>query len=445
MSELVSCDYAWRLGPHLGKISSLGKRSLSVALAISKLGRYQILGVLGKGSMGVVYKGMDPQINKLVAIKTMNQKHLTDPHMQERFYREGSVLGQLHHRNIINVYNVGEDQDTCYIAMEYLDGTTLEKTIREGSGLDLTDALDVVKQVCDGVHAAHQTGIIHRDLKPANIFLLNDDHVKVLDFGVAHFKNSQLTTSGVVIGTINYIAPEQITGLKIDHRADIFSIGVMLYELLSKKHPFEGKNISQTMVRIINEEPPPLKELPESIQKIVTRALSKDRDQRYESCKQLAEDLDQVIRTQSMVDTLHDFKVEDEALQKAQAGYLRKLIDERVNIISAALKQGRIDDAETSLNQLIGISGKNEITDDWTKRIRDFKRKQREKTRFVNQLTHETLLKASKMMDQRHFIAAIENCQKILEMDPKNQDARIIKARCIKQIRAFLKDVEEKP
>lgn len=310
--------------------------------ALSKLGRYQILGVLGKGSMGVVYKGMDPQINKLVAIKTMNQKHLSDPHMQERFYREGNVLGQLHHRNIINVYNVGEDQETCYIAMEYLDGTTLERVIRGGSGLSLVKSLEVVRQVCEGVHAAHQSGIIHRDLKPANIFLLNDDHVKVLDFGVAHFKNSQLTTSGVVIGTINYIAPEQITGLKIDHRADIFSIGVILYELLAKRHPFEGKNISQTMVRIINEEPPAIADLPKTIQDIVRRALAKDRDQRYGDCRLLSEELAQVIRTQSVVDTLHDDEhVVDEEVLHAQQSYLRKLVEERMGTITTALRADR--------------------------------------------------------------------------------------------------------
>ncbi|MCB1052988.1 MAG: serine/threonine protein kinase [Acidobacteria bacterium] len=415
-----------------------------MATALSKLGRYQILGVLGKGSMGVVYKGMDPQINKLVAIKTMNQKHLSDPNMQERFYREGNVLGQLHHRNIINVYNVGEDQDTCYIAMEYLDGTTLERQIRAAGGLSMAKSLEVVRQVCEGVHAAHQRGIIHRDLKPANIFLLNEDHVKVLDFGVAHFKNSQLTTSGVVIGTINYIAPEQITGLKIDHRADIFSIGVILYELLAHKHPFEGKNISQTMVRIINDEPPPIPDLPKSINEIVKKALSKDRDFRYGDCKTLSDDLEQVIRTESMVDTLHDEKIVDEDLMKAQQSYIRKLVEERIGTITIALKNEKIEEAEQILTQLKGLAGKNEITEDLTKRIRDAKRKREQKLRFVSQLTHETLLKANQFMDQRHYVSAVENCMKVLEMDPKNQDARIIKARCIKQLQAFLEQVEDK-
>jgi serine/threonine protein kinase len=414
-----------------------------VTTALSKLGRYQILGVLGKGSMGVVYKGMDPQINKLVAIKTMNQKHLSDPHMQERFYREGNVLGQLHHRNIINVYNVGEDQDTCYIAMEYLDGTTLERVIRGGNGLSLVKGLEVVRQVCEGVHAAHQSGIIHRDLKPANIFLLNDDHVKVLDFGVAHFKNSQLTTSGVVIGTINYIAPEQITGLKIDHRADIFSIGVILYELLAKRHPFEGKNISQTMVRIINEEPPAIADLPKTIQDIVRRALAKDRDQRYGDCRHLSEELAQVIRTQSVVDTLHDDEsVVDEEVLHAQQSYLRKLVEERMGTITSALKADRVDEAESILLQLKGLSGSNDLTEELSRKIAAARKKREQKIKFVSQLTHETLLKANQMMDQRHYVAAVEHCQKVLEMDPKNQDARIIKARCIKQLQAFLESID---
>ncbi|MCB1042489.1 MAG: serine/threonine protein kinase [Acidobacteria bacterium] len=406
---------------------------------LSKLGKYQILGVLGKGSMGVVYKGIDPRIGKLVAIKTMNQKHLSDPNMQERFYREGNILGQLTHRNIISVYNVGEDQDTCYIAMEYLDGTTLERIIRgKKMKLSLQKRLDIVKQVCEGIHAAHQQGIIHRDLKPANIFLLNDDHVKVLDFGVAHFKNSQLTTSGVVIGTINYIAPEQITGLKIDHRADIFSLGVILYEMLSGNHPFVGKNLSQTMVRIINEETPRIPDIPESLNQVVRRSLEKDRDRRYESAMDLAADLDNVIRTEALVDTLHDETIVDADLQKAQVSYVRKLVEERIQSIEEALRSEEVDHAEGLIQQLTSYVDNTAVIEPLMDRLAEVKKQRSLRMSFVSQLTHDTLLKANREMEQKHYVVAIEYCQKVLKMDPGNQDARIIKANCIKKLQKFL-------
>jgi len=410
--------------------------------SIQQLGNYRIMEVLGKGSMGVVYKGVDPRIGKLVAIKTMNQKHLSDPHMQERFYREGNILGQLNHRNIINVYNVGQDDEICYIAMEYLDGISLEKIIRGPNNLSLVQSLDVVRQVCEGVHAAHQQGIIHRDLKPANIVVLEGDHVKVLDFGVARFKNSQLTTSGVVIGTINYIAPEQITGLKIDHRADIFSIGVVLYELLAKRHPFIGKNISQTMVRIINNQPPAIHDIPPALNSLVHKALEKDREQRPQTCMELADLLEEIKRTESLVDTLNDVTIVDPELQKAQQAYIRKLVEERVGSITEALRKERIDEAEELLRQIRGMIERSDVIDDLDQRLAQAKRKQAEKVRFVSQMTHETLLKANQLMQRRQFVNAIELCNKALRMDSRNQDARIIKASCIKKLQRFLKQVD---
>ncbi len=411
---------------------------------LSKLGKYQILGVLGKGSMGVVYKGVDPRIGKLVAIKTMNQKNLSDPNMQERFYREGNILGQLNHRNIISVYNVGEDQETCYIAMEYLDGTTLEKIVRgKKRNLPLQMRLEIVKQVCEGVHAAHQQGIIHRDLKPANIFLLNDDHVKVLDFGVAHFKNSQLTTSGVVIGTINYIAPEQITGLKIDLRADIFSIGVILFELLANKHPFVGKNLSQTMVRIINEDTPRVPDIPDSLNQVVRKSLQKDRDQRYSSAMELANDLENVMRTQAFVDTLNDETIVDADLQKAQKSYVRKLVEERIGSIEEALKNEEVDQAKDLIEQLSSFVDNTAVIEPLMARLKEAQSQRKKRISFVTQLTHETLLKANREMDQKHYVMAIEYCQKVLKVDPNNQDARIIKANCLKKLQSFIDRIKK--
>lgn len=415
-----------------------------VAGRLSQIGRYQILGVLGKGSMGVVYKGMDPQIGKLVAIKTMNQKHLSNPNMRERFYREGSILGQLRHRNIIDVYNVGVDEDTCFIAMEYLEGVSLDQLLRpEPASLPLVKVLDIIRQVCEGVHAAHEQGIIHRDLKPANIFVINGEHVKVLDFGVAHFKNSQLTTSGVVIGTINYIAPEQITGIRIDQRADTFSIGVMLFELLAKKHPFIGKNISQTMVAIINRMPEPPKDIPASLAELLTRMLAKDRDQRPGTCAEVAQRLKEVIRTETLVgDTLQvDENAVDIELKKAQQNYLRGLLEDRTEAITRALNQERLDEAEELIQQLSDLADRQELVKELMNRLAECRLKQQERIRFNQKLTHETLLKANRHMNQKHYVRAIECCDKVLSSNPDNQDARIIRAACIKKMQRFLEQV----
>lgn len=404
------------------------------------LGKYQILSVIGRGSMGIVYKGMDPRIKKLVAIKTMNQKNITDSMMEKRFYREGSILGQLHHRNIVDVYNVGEDKGISYIAMEYLEGTTLDEFSRQNAKLSLKVILNIIKQICEGVHMAHAKDIIHRDIKPANIFLLPDDHVKVLDFGVAHFKDSKLTTSGMVIGTINYIAPEQITGLKIDHRADIFSIGVILYELIVGKNPFVGKNISQTMINIINREVEPIKEVPTPLKDLVASMLTKDRDKRIESCEQVAEELESIIKTEALLDTIAEETTFDNEVLNAQQSYIRKLVAERMEQINQALEAETMSEAKHILAQLSALVPEHGLIQKLQAKIQEKEKAALEREAFYRQLTHGMLKKANELMNQRCYIKAIEFCEKVLSNAPHDQDAKIIKATCIKKLERFLKN-----
>ena len=407
---------------------------------IQWLGKYQILGVIGRGSMGIVYKAMDPRIKKLVAIKTMNQKNISDSMMEKRFYREGSILGQLHHKNIVDVYNVGEDKGISYIAMEYLEGQTLDDYLKENQNLSLRSVLNIIKQTCEGVHMAHTKEIIHRDIKPANIFLIGDDHVKVLDFGVAHFKNSKLTTSGMVIGTINYIAPEQITGLKIDHRADIFSIGVILNEMVTGTNPFVGKNISQTMINIINKEMEPIPDIPKSLQDLINSMLTKDRDKRIDSCEKVAEELETIIKTEALLDTIAEETTFDEDVLTAQQSYIRKLVAERMEAINSALESETLSEAKHILAQLSALVPEHELIRKLETKIREKEKAAAEKEAFYQKLTHGMLKKANELMNQRCYVKAIEFCEKVLSNSVHNQDAKIIKATCIKQLENFLKE-----
>lgn len=442
-----------------------------------KLGKYEILGVLGRGSMGVVYKGLDPEINKLVAIKTMNQKVVEQPDMQERFHREGTILGQLNHKNIISVYSVGEDDDIIYIAMEYLEGTSLERMLQRKKKLALRRSMEIITQVCDGVGAAHRQNIIHRDIKPANVFLLEGDHVKVLDFGVAHFQNSQLTNSGVLLGTINYMAPEQITGIKVDHRADIFSIGVILYELLTLKNPFLGKNISQTMVKLVNTKPDPVPNVPKKLQDLINRILSKNRDDRFYSCREVARAVQEVLRDPEFEKAekafdgpggsfgIRSFRGGNSgapiaspmaAPAAATAGaagaspqrrntqnqILQKMIAERIEGVRDHIRNERIEDAEALIAQLKRLDRSHPAVEELTGLLSKARRSKEEKRNFMEQLTHETLAKANEAMADRHYVSAIELCQKVLRREANNQDARVIKATSLNKMKRFIEQVE---
>ncbi|MDJ0840046.1 MAG: protein kinase [Acidobacteriota bacterium] len=400
---------------------------------IKKLGRYDILSVLGRGSMGVVYKGVDPQIGKLVAIKTMNPKTMRQKDMQERFYREGSLLGQLQHKNLITVYNVGTDGDICYIAMEFLDGISLDRILERKEPIPLPRILRIVKQVCEGVHAAHKKNITHRDLKPANIFIMEDGLVKVLDFGVARLQDSDLTNSGMLLGTINYIAPEQITGLTIDHRADIFSLGVILYEMLSGANPFLSRNVSKTMVKIVNESPPTLKDIPDDLALIVQTALQKNREHRYRDFQEMARQLDKVLRKVDKPNPAgHDPHKE----------LMNKMVNERIDAIKDHIRRESFDQAATGLEQLTRLKPDHPSVDDLRIRLDRARRKTRDKKTYEDKFNQETLKKANQYMVERHYVRAVESCDKVLILDPENKDARVIRATCLRKMERFLEQAK---
>ena len=263
------------------------------------LGRYKILRELGRGAMGVVYFGKDPTIHRFVAIKTMRLDDVDDRAKLEeaktRFFREAESTGRLSHPNIVTIFDAGEENDLVYIAMELLQGRTLKEWARNPNLMLLDKLFPILATVADAMDYAHQQGVVHRDIKPANIMLTDDHVVKVMDFGIARMASSSRTTTETVLGTPTYMSPEQIAGKRVDGRSDIFSLGVVMFELLTGRPPFTGDNLSAVLFAIANTPHPPLTtlrpDLPPVIQSILDRALQKEPVHRYRRATDLAQDL----------------------------------------------------------------------------------------------------------------------------------------------------------
>jgi serine/threonine-protein kinase len=258
----------------------------------ARIGRYEIQATLGKGAMGVVYRGFDPNIGRTVAIKTILLDS-GDPEMIKRFRREAQAAGILNHPNIVTIYDAGEDQGVFYIAMELVEGETLHERIARGA-LSVEQATKIVEDVGTALDHAHTKQIIHRDIKPANI-MLSGDRAKVMDFGVAKITSSALTTTGQIMGTPAYLSPEALKGEKADHRADIFALGVVLYEMLTGERPFAGDTIPTVIYKILSEQPQPITErnarLHPGLNLVLLRALAKNPADRYASCADFIREL----------------------------------------------------------------------------------------------------------------------------------------------------------
>jgi serine/threonine-protein kinase len=269
-----------------------------MADALTKAGRYEVVSELGRGSMGVVYEGFDPVIGRRIAIKTMLTEGLTSQEFQEfkaRFQREAQAAGVLSHPNIVNVFDYGEDSGVLYLIMEYLEGKSLEKLVEEQGMLPIQTIIPMYDQVCSALDHAHQHSVVHRDIKPANIMILHNGLVKVTDFGIAKMMSMGMTQAGQVLGTPNYMSPEQVKGRQVDGRSDIFSLGIILYDLVTGEMPFGGQNITTVIYKIINENPIPPRELDATIHPglsyVICKALAKSPDERYQTCRELADDL----------------------------------------------------------------------------------------------------------------------------------------------------------
>jgi len=311
---------------------------------VKKLGKYEIQAVLGQGAMGIVYRAYDPAINRLVALKTLTGDFRTNPELLRRFYREAQSAGGLRHFNIVTIYDLGEENGVPFIAMEFLEGSDLEGLIRKGKLQSLNQAASICRQICEGLHYAHERGIVHRDVKPANVFVLPDNTVKVVDFGIAMVSSSTMTLAGMVMGTVAYMSPEQVQGKGLDGRSDQFSVGIMLYEMLTGRKPFEGASIPEIFMKIMNQQPVPVRQFypfcPGPLEAILNRCLQKNRDDRYAGLNQVAEALraleGTLKRTFSLKETVVLRSEGAEELWSRDLGEIRGLIEERETARAAA-------------------------------------------------------------------------------------------------------------
>jgi hypothetical protein len=261
------------------------------------IGRYQIVGRIGKGGMGMVYRGFDPALDREVAVKTLVAEGGFDPDSRLRFEVEAKAAARLQHPNIVTVHDRGEDRGVLFIAMEMLPGADLEWLLRSGERLPLAEKLDVVAQICRGLAYAHERGIVHRDIKPSNVRLLDDGTAKIMDFGIAKLGASHsITKTGMMVGTVHYMSPEQVRGRPLDGRTDVFSAGVILYELLAGSRPFRGEDVTAILYKIVNEPPAALApdalgEFGPQLQRLLDKALAKEPDARFPTAADFAEEL----------------------------------------------------------------------------------------------------------------------------------------------------------
>jgi eukaryotic-like serine/threonine-protein kinase len=274
-------------------------------VSLKKLGRYDLVRVLGKGAMGIVYEGRDPNLDRRVAIKTVKVENLSEEAAAEyehRFRTEARSAARLQHPNIVSVYDSDRDGDIAFLVMEYIQGDDLKHHLDKGIRYSLEQSLKMIRDLLSALDYAHKQGIVHRDVKPANLLIEPGGRVKLTDFGVARIQDSgeATRTQGSMVGTLKYMSPEQVQGQKIDSRADLFSVGVVLYQLLTDKRPFDGDNDFSIIHQIIGHTPAPPSSfnarLPSAIDAVVARSLAKDRDQRFATARDFATALQSAIR-----------------------------------------------------------------------------------------------------------------------------------------------------
>jgi eukaryotic-like serine/threonine-protein kinase len=265
---------------------------------VQQIGRYEILEEIGRGAMGVVFKGRDPLIGRAVAVKTITSGVAESVDLLERFYREARAAGGLQHPNIVTIYEMAESGGSPFIAMEYLEGESLEKLVARKAALPLSTKVSYVIQTCHALDFAHRRGVIHRDIKPANIVVTGDGVVKVVDFGIARIADTSKTQTGAMLGTLAYMPPEQLRGQHADAQGDIWALGVVLYELLGYERPFTGENHAAVLLSILQNEPAPIRqvvpECPAALENIVSRALRKDHMERYPTMAAFLKDLEKI-------------------------------------------------------------------------------------------------------------------------------------------------------
>ena len=426
----------------------------------TKIGKYDIVRVIGRGGMGMVYQAVDPTIGRMVAIKKVTAVLSDDPDLLKRFYREAQSTGKLQHPNIVTLHDLGDQDGVPYLVMEYLEGDSLEKIIRERRQIVLAEKLNIIIQACEGLGYAHHRQIIHRDVKPGNIVVVNDGGVKIVDFGIAQFGNERYTRTGQVIGSLYYMSPEQIQDADIDSRSDIYSTGVVLFEFLTGSLPFQGRDPTSTLARILHEPPPPLSNFlsayPPELDEIIRHALAKDRNTRYTSMEDFAFDLRTVqeklsqelianflrsaetciqgrdwdkarehLRQVLNLDKQH--RRANELLREVQVQIQRQQLSEQVRQLRSraddALAMRNWDEALNLLDHAVKIDGTNS-------ELIQF----RDSVRRSSTLLTEALRRAESAHDAGDLEAAKKAVEEALNVDPSNTTAKALNAILSKEI-----------
>jgi eukaryotic-like serine/threonine-protein kinase len=311
---------------------------------LSRIGKYEVESVVGEGAMGVVYCALDSMLNRRVAIKVMSDAIAQDADLRERFLREAQAAGSLQHPNVVTIYDFGEVDGHLYIAMEYVEGDDLEDFLKAKIPLPLDAKLELIIDVLQGLAFAHKRGVVHRDIKPANIRVDREGKARIMDFGVAHLASSDMTRTGTMLGTPSYMAPEQIVGGPVTPETDIFSVGAVMYELLTQTRPFKGDTLQTLMYQILSTMPRPLGDvvptLPPELNRVVMRALQKEPKDRYPHALEMANDL-VMIRTSHKHDgsaaSLSLRATIDSALAERHAGLVRVARRKRATTFGAGI------------------------------------------------------------------------------------------------------------
>jgi len=383
-----------------------------------KIGKYDVVGLIAQGGMGVVYKALDPVLDRAVAIKMVTAAEGEHSELQKRFFREAQFTASLRHPNIVTIYDLGDFDGTPYLVMEYLAGRSLQSLL-EKHVLTLQQKINCIRQVCHGLQYAHtrKPSIIHRDIKPANVMVLDDAGVKIIDFGIARFGQSRNTRTGYILGSYQYMSPEQIKNEELDPRTDLFSVGVVLYQVLTSRFPFEGSSIADTLEKITNSPPPPLRargeSYPPALENVISRALAKRREERYQSADELAFDL---------------LQIEDQL----KRGSLGGLLEEAESL----MRQGELERAKQELVRILEVDGRNRAAGEMMKRVQHALAKEQQGKRAQNlYLEAQEALQLNRVSDA---LACIEQALRLDSENPELQDLhrKILEKEKIDQILA---------
>ncbi len=374
---------------------------MGVQPRISQVGKYTILDVIGTGGMGIVYRANDPAIGRTVAIKMLREAESPGGIFDRFFSREMKSTGNLHHRNIVTVYDTGWQDGKPYLVMEYLEGEPTSKLISERRPLPLVEKLDLVIQVCDGLQYAHDRNIIHRDIKPANVIVLLDGTAKIVDFGLARNTGVESTTvqTGQLVGSLSYMSPEQINSIPVDARSDVFSTGVMLYELLTYQLPFKGDDVASTFVKILREEPKPLAQygtdFPPGLQAVISRALEKNANDRYQTAEEFGFDLlsvQKVLKAASIADCM--------------------------KWAEAAAHRGDLERARLHLQEVIRLDRQNERANRLVREVRRAIQEQQRTSQVIQMRSQAQVALAGAQYEE-----ALACADQALRLDPTNTES----------------------